>query len=209
MGKGAGVPDRKKKPAARTGARQRSTKETSIAVEWSLDGTGRAEVDTGLPFLDHMLSLVAAHGRFDLGVKAQGDLEIDGHHTVEDIGLAMGQALALALGDKAGVARFGWAYVPMDEALARAVIDLSGRPFLAFRVELAQDRAGEFEAYLVREFFQALVNESKATLHLDSWHGISAHHTIEGLFKAFARALSQAAAIVPGQKEIPSTKGVL
>ena len=203
------MPDSKKKPAARTGARQRSTKETSIAVEWSLDGTGRAEVDTGLPFLDHMLSLVAAHGRFDLRVKAQGDLEIDGHHTVEDIGLAMGQALALALGDKAGVARFGWAYVPMDEALARAVIDLSGRPFLAFRVELAQDRAGSS-----RPIWSASSSRPWSTNQRPpciSTPGMASRPITPSrvLFKAFARALSQAAAIVPGQKEIPSTKGVL
>jgi len=193
----------------RTGRRERTTKETSILVDLRLDGAGLAEIDTGLPFFDHMLNLATAHGRFDLTVKASGDLEVDGHHTVEDIGLTLGAALAEALGDKAGITRYGQAYVPMDEALARAVIDLSGRPYLAFRAELNQDRVGGFESYLVRDFFQALVNESKATLHLDAWHGQSAHHTIEALFKAFGRALGQAVAMVPGSADIPSTKGVL
>ncbi len=203
------MPETKDKPAGRTGRRERKTKETSILVNWTLEGTGQAAIDTGLPFFDHMLSLAAAHGRFDLAVKARGDLEVDGHHTVEDIGLTMGAALREALGDKAGIARYGQAYVPMDEALARAVIDLSGRPFLAFRVEFAQDRVGDFEAYLIRDFFQALTTESKATLHLDAWYGCSTHHTVEALFKAFGRALGQAAALVPGRRDIPSTKGVL
>lgn len=180
-----------------------------MTLHLELDGSGRAEISTGVPFLDHMLSLLAAHGLLDLELKAQGDLEVDGHHTVEDIGLSLGLALREALGDKAGLTRYGQALVPMDEALARAVVDLSGRPYLAYRVELAQDKVGDFDTDLAHDFFQGLVNEARLTLHLDAWQGRSAHHVIEALFKAFARALAQAAALDPRRKGVPSTKGVL
>jgi len=194
---------------ARTSRIDRQTKETRVTLHLDLDGSGRAEISTGVPFLDHMLSLLAAHGLLDLELKAQGDLEVDGHHTVEDIGLSLGQALREALGDKTGLTRYGQALVPMDEALARAVVDLSGRPYLAYRVELAQDKVGDFDTDLAHDFFQGLVNEARLTLHLDAWQGRSAHHVIEALFKAFARALAQAAALDPRRKGVPSTKGVL
>ncbi len=194
---------------ARVGRIERKTKETEIRVELDLDGRGQVEAVTGVPFLDHMLTLFGAHGLFDLTLAAQGDLDVDGHHTVEDIGLALGMALAEAVGDKAGITRYGFSLVPMDEALARAVIDLSGRPYFAFRVELTQDRVGRFETGLVYDFFQALAAEAKMTLHLDAWHGRSDHHVIEALFKAFGRALGQAVALDPRRTGVPSTKGVL
>ena len=189
---------------------ERTTKETRIAVELDLDGTGRAELATGVPFLDHMLDQVARHGMVDLSVKASGDLEIDAHHTVEDVGIVIGQALAKAVGDKAGIARYGHAYVPLDEALSRVVVDLSGRPGLEFHVAFTRARIGAFDVDLAHEFFQGFVNHALATLHVDNLRGANAHHQCETVFKAFGRALRMAVAYDPRTGgAIPSTKGSL
>ncbi len=197
-------------PAARTARVERNTRETRITVEVNLDGSGRAQLDTGLPFLDHMLDQVARHGMVDLAVKAEGDLHIDAHHTVEDVGIVIGQAVAKALGDKAGLARYGHAYVPLDEALSRVVIDLSGRPGLEFHVAFTRARIGNFDADLTSEFFQGFVNHALATLHVDNLRGANAHHQCETVFKAFGRALRMAVARDPrASGAIPSTKGSL
>ena len=197
-------------PAARTARVERNTRETRITVELNLDGTGRAQLDTGLPFLDHMLDQVARHGMVDLAVKAEGDLHIDAHHTVEDVGIVVGQAVAKALGDKAGLARYGHAYVPLDEALSRVVIDLSGRPGLEFHVAFTRARIGNFDADLTSEFFQGFVNHALATLHVENLRGANAHHQCETVFKAFGRALRMAVARDPrAAGAIPSTKGSL
>ena len=197
-------------PAARTARVERNTRETRITVELNLDGSGRAQLDTGLPFLDHMLDQVARHGMVDLAVKAEGDLHIDAHHTVEDVGIVIGQAVAKALGDKAGLARYGHAYVPLDEALSRVVIDLSGRPGLEFHVAFTRARIGNFDADLTSEFFQGFVNHALATLHVDNLRGANAHHQCETVFKAFGRALRMAVARDPrAGGAIPSTKGTL
>lgn len=188
----------------------RDTTETQITVTLDLDGTGRATLATGVPFLDHMLEQVARHGAFDLEVKASGDLHIDAHHTVEDIGITLGQALAKAAGDKKGLRRYGHAYVPLDEALSRAVIDLSGRPGLEFNVEFTRPRVGQFDVDLVREFFQGFVNHAMVTLHLDNLKGRNAHHQAETLFKAFGRALRMSVELDPRLAgSVPSTKGSL
>ena len=189
---------------------ERHTKETRIAVELDLDGSGRADLATGVPFLDHMLDQVARHGMVDLSVKAQGDLDIDAHHTVEDVGIVIGQALAKAVGDKAGIARYGHAYVPLDEALSRVVVDLSGRPGLEFHVSFTRARIGAFDVDLVHEFFQGFVNHALATLHVDNLRGSNAHHQCETVFKAFGRALRMAVAYdARTGGAIPSTKGSL
>jgi imidazoleglycerol-phosphate dehydratase len=189
---------------------ERNTKETRIAVELDVDGTGRAELSTGIPFLDHMLDQVARHGMVDLAVKAEGDLDIDAHHTVEVVGIVIGQALAKALGDKAGIVRYGHAYVPLDEALSRVVIDLSGRPGLEFHVAFTRARIGSFDVDLTHEFFQGFVNHALATLHVDNLRGANAHHQCETVFKAFGRALRMAVAHDPrAGGAIPSTKGAL
>ena len=194
----------------RTAEIARNTKETQIRVRVNLDGTGRAQLATGIPFLEHMLDQVARHGLLDLDIEAKGDLHIDAHHTVEDIGITLGQAMARALGDKTGVRRYGHAYVPLDEALSRAVIDLSGRPGLEFRVEFARGLVGEFDVDLVHEFFQGLVNHMQCTLHLDNLRGTNAHHQCETLFKAFGRALRAAVESDPrAAGTVPSTKGSL
>ena len=196
--------------AARTARVERDTRETRIAVEVGLDGTGRADLDTGVPFLDHMLDQVARHGMIDLAVKAKGDLEIDAHHTVEDVGIAIGQAVAKALGDKAGLVRYGHAYVPLDEALSRVVIDLSGRPGLEFHVAFTRARIGDFDVDLANEFFQGFVNHALVTLHVDNLRGANAHHQCETVFKAFGRALRMAVARdARSGGAIPSTKGTL
>jgi len=188
----------------------RDTLETRIRVRVGLDGTGAARLDTGVPFLDHMLDQVARHGALDLEVEAQGDLHIDAHHTVEDIGITLGQAFARALGDKRGLVRYGHAYVPLDEALSRVVIDLSGRPGLEFHVDFVRARIGEFDVDLVHEFFQGFVNHAMATLHVDNLRGSNAHHQAETVFKAFGRALRQAVTLDPRQGgAMPSTKGSL
>ncbi len=195
-------------PAARTARVERNTRETRITVEVNLDGSGRAQLDTGIPFLDHMLDQVSRHGMVDLAVKAEGDLHIDAHHTVEDVGIVIGQAIAKALGDKAGLARYGHAYVPLDEALSRVVIDLSGRPGLEFHVAFTRARIGNFD--LTSEFFQGFVNHALATLHVDNLRGANAHHQCETVFKAFGRALRMAVARDPrAAGAIPSTKGSL
>ncbi len=187
----------------------RTTKETRIGVKLNLDGKGGAKIATSVPFLDHMLDQVARHGVFDLEIAARGDLHIDGHHTVEDIGITLGQAFARAAGDKKGVRRYGYAYVPLDEALSRAVVDLSGRPGLEYHIEFTRARIGEFDVDLVHEFFQGFVNHAQVTLHLDNLKGTNAHHQAETAFKAFARALRMAIEPDPRVKGIPSTKGKL
>ena len=187
----------------------RTTKETKIGVKLNLDGKGAAQIATGVPFLDHMLEQVARHGAFDLDISAKGDLHIDAHHTVEDIGISLGQAFAKAAGDKKGVRRYGHAYVPLDEALSRAVVDLSGRPGLEYRIEFTRARIGEFDVDLVHEFFQGFVNHALVTLHLDSLKGTNAHHQAETAFKAFGRALRMAVELDPRVKGVPSTKGSL
>jgi len=196
--------------ATRTAKVQRNTKETQIAVAVNLDGSGRADVATGVPFLDHMLDQLARHGLLDLTVAATGDLHIDAHHTVEDIGIALGQAVKEALGDKVGLTRFGHAYAPLDEALSRVVVDLSGRPGLEFHVPFARARIGEFDVDLTHEFFQGFVNHAQVTMHVDNLRGQNAHHQAETVFKAFARALRMAIAPDPrAAGTIPSTKGTL
>lgn len=188
----------------------RDTLETQISVKLNLDGTGKASLGTGVPFLDHMLDQVARHGMMDLEVQARGDLHIDAHHTVEDVGITVGQALSRALGDKKGVRRYGHAYVPLDEALSRVVVDLSGRPGLEFNVAFTRARVGEFDVDLVREFFQGFVNHAALTLHVDNLRGDNAHHQAETVFKAFGRALRMACEADPrAGGRLPSTKGKL
>lgn len=188
----------------------RKTAETDIVVEIDLDGRGHAEFATGVPFLDHMLDQVARHGMVDLVVRATGDLHIDAHHTVEDIGITLGQAFRAAVGDKQGVARYGHAYVPLDEALSRVVIDLSGRPGLEFHVPFTRAMIGTFDVDLAHEFFQGFVNHAQVTLHVDNLRGENAHHQCETVFKAFGRALRMAVARDPrAGAVIPSTKGSL
>ncbi|HEY5763550.1 MAG TPA: imidazoleglycerol-phosphate dehydratase HisB [Rhodocyclaceae bacterium] len=189
---------------------QRNTQETRIRVRIDLDGSGRGQFKTGVPFLDHMLDQIARHGMIDLEVEAEGDLHIDAHHTVEDIGITLGQAVAKALGDKRGVTRYGHAYVPLDEALSRVVVDLSGRPGLSFNVAFTRAWIGQFDVDLIREFFQGLVNHAALTLHIDNLRGDNAHHQAETVFKAFGRALRMAATVDPrAAGTIASTKGSL
>jgi len=188
----------------------RTTLETRISVRLNLDGSGQGRFATGVPFLDHMLEQVSRHGLLDLEVEACGDLHIDAHHTVEDIGITLGQTLARALGDKQGVRRYGHAYVPLDEALSRVVIDLSGRPGLTFQVDFRRSMIGSFDVDLVHEFFQGLVNHALFTLHIDNLRGDNAHHQAETVFKAFARALRMAVEYDPRTSgNVPSTKGSL
>jgi len=193
----------------RTAEVTRDTKETRIRARIKLDGSGAGKLDTGVPFLDHMLDQVARHGLFDLEISAKGDLHIDAHHTVEDIGITLGQALAQALGDKQGIRRYGHAYVPLDEALSRVVVDLSGRPGLDFKIDFVRARIGEFDVDLVHEFFQGFVNHAQVTLHVDNLKGDNAHHQAETAFKAFGRALRMAVELDPRVKGVPSTKGAL
>ena len=188
----------------------RNTLETQIKVRLDLDGTGQSRLATGVPFLDHMLDQVARHGQIDLEIEAKGDLHIDAHHTVVDIGIALGQAMAQALGDKKGVCRYGQAYVPLDEALSRVVIDLSGRPGLVFDVKFSRALIGSFDVDLCREFFQGFVNHALMTMHIDTLRGDNAHHQAETIFKAFGRALRMAVeADARTANSIPSTKGAL
>jgi imidazoleglycerol-phosphate dehydratase len=188
----------------------RNTLETQITVRIDLDGNGRSRLATGIGFFDHMLDQVARHGMIDLDIEAKGDLHIDAHHTVEDVGITLGQALAKALGDKKGVRRYGHAYVPLDEALSRVVIDLSGRPGLEYSVDYVRGLIGEFDVDLIHEFFQGLVNHAQVTLHVDNLKGANAHHQAETIFKAFGRALRVAVEPDPrAQGTLPSTKGAL
>jgi len=188
----------------------RNTLETRIAVELNLDGAGKVKLDTGLPFLEHMLDQIARHGLLDLTIEAKGDLHIDAHHTVEDIGITLGQAFNQAVGDKKGLRRYGHAYVPLDESLSRAVLDISGRPGLVFNCEFVRDSIGEFEVDLINEFFQGFVNHALVTLHIDNLAGNNAHHQAETIFKAFGRALRMALELDPRMTGVmPSTKGTL
>jgi imidazoleglycerol-phosphate dehydratase len=196
--------------SARTADVTRNTKETQIRVQVDLDGTGQAQLDTGIGFFDHMLDQVARHGLLDLTIDAKGDLHIDGHHLIEDVGITLGMAVAKAVGDKAGITRYGHAYVPLDEALSRVVIDFSGRPGLHMRVPFKASMVGGFDTQLAHEFFQGFANHALVTLHIDNLHGDNAHHQCETVFKAFARALR--AALEPDPRAagtIPSTKGSL
>ncbi len=193
----------------RTASIERKTKETDIRLSLNLDGAGEARLASGIPFLDHMLEQIARHGLVDLVIEADGDLEIDAHHTVEDIGICLGEALRDAIGDKAGIVRYGHAYVPLDEALSRVVLDFSGRPGLEYHVDFPRETVGGFDVELFREFFQALVNHARLTLHIDNLRGANNHNIIETVFKAFGRALRMAVARDPRQGGIPSTKGAL
>jgi len=193
----------------RTAQVSRTTTETQISVALNLDGSGSAKLDTGVPFLEHMLDQVARHGVIDLDITAKGDLHIDDHHTVEDIGITLGQALSQALGDKAGVRRYGHSYVPLDEALSRVVIDFSGRPLLTMNARFPDPLIGRFATALIHEFFQGFCNHAQATLHIDSLRGANSHHIAETLFKAFGRALRMAVEIDPRMRGVPSTKGQL
>lgn len=195
---------------ARKASVERNTRETQIRVELNLDGSGESRFESGIPFLDHMLDQVARHGLIDLTVIANGDRHIDDHHTVEDIGITLGQAFDKAVGDKKGIVRYGHSYVPLDEALSRVVVDLSGRPGLEYGVEFPRARIGEFDVDLFREFFQGFVNHAKVTLHIDNLRGRNAHHIIETVFKAFGRALRMAVSPDPRMGDVmPSTKGTL
>ena len=189
---------------------QRDTKETQVFVAVDLDGRGQSQLASGIPFLDHMLDQLARHGGMDLTVRAKGDLDIDAHHTVEDIGITLGMAVAKALGDKKGIRRYGHAYVPLDEALSRAVVDFSGRPGLEFHVKFTRARVGEFDVDLTHEFFQGLANHAQVTVHIDNLRGDNSHHQCETVFKAFARALRMALEPDPrAAGVVPSTKGAL
>lgn len=193
----------------RLGTVHRKTKETDIRVSFNLDGTGRANISTGLPFLDHMLDLFAKHGQFDLEVRCKGDLEIDDHHSVEDIAITLGQALVEALGDKKGINRYGEALVPMDEALCRAVIDLSGRFYLVYEANTKRQKIGNFSVELAEHFWRSLAETAKFNLHIDCLRGRNTHHILEGTFKATTRALRQAVDLNPRVVGVPSTKGSL
>lgn len=187
----------------------RDTLETKISVALNLDGAGTSSLATGLPFFEHMLNQVARHGLIDLDIRAEGDLEVDAHHTVEDVGITLGQAMAKAVGDKKGITRYGHAYVPLDEALSRVVVDFSGRPGLTYKVDFVRSRIGEFDVDLLQQFFQGFVNHAHVTLHIDNLKGDNAHHQAETVFKAFGRALRMALTPDPRSDALPSTKGKL
>lgn len=194
----------------RKAAVSRNTLETQVRVQLDLDGGGAARLDIGVPFLEHMLDQVARHGLIDLDIEARGDLHIDAHHTVEDVGITLGQAMRQAVGDKQGIRRYGHAYVPLDEALSRVVVDFSGRPGLEFHVPFTRARVGDFDVDLIREFFQGFVNHAGVTLHIDNLRGLNAHHQAETVFKAFGRALRMALELDPRLGTVvPSTKGSL
>lgn len=193
----------------RTAAVQRATRETDISVELSLDGTGKAQIDTGIPFFDHMLDAFARHGLFDLSVRAKGDLQVDGHHTVEDTGIVMGQAIAKALGDKKGIRRYGSFILPMDDALVLCAVDLCGRPYFNFDCSFPAERVGELDTELVREFFYAVSYSAGINLHIKLLDGVNTHHIIEAAFKAFAKALDMATGFDSRVTDVLSTKGSL
>jgi len=197
-------------PTARTASVHRKTGETDVYVTVNLDGTGKCQADTGIPFLDHMLDQIASHGLIDLDVRAKGDIEIDDHHTNEDVGITLGQALAQALGDRKGIVRFGHFVAPLDESLVQVALDFSGRPHLGYGLQIPTERVGTYDTQLVREFFVAIVNHAQMTLHIRQLDGINSHHIIEATFKAFARSLRMAVEIDPRRAgQIPSSKGVL
>lgn len=195
---------------SRTASVRRTTGETDVQVSLNLDGTGQCHADTGVPFLDHMLDQIASHGLIDLEIQAKGDIEIDDHHTNEDVGITLGQALAQALGDRKGITRFGHFVAPLDEALVQVALDFSGRPHLGYGLEIPTQRVGTYDTQLVREFFVAIVNHAQMTLHIRQLDGINSHHIIEATFKAFARSLRMATEVDPRRAgKIPSSKGVL
>jgi imidazoleglycerol-phosphate dehydratase len=198
-----------KKANKRSAKVRRATKETDIKLDLTIEGKGKSAIKTGIPFMDHMLTLVAAHGFFDLSLGAKGDVEIDDHHTVEDIGIVLGEAFNKALGDRKAIKRYGRGLVPMDEALASVVIDFSNRPFLLYHVDLKRGTAGRFDAQLIQEFFRAFVNRSGATLHINVMYGENTHHIIEAVFKAFGQALDEATMLDSRITEVRSTKGIL
>ena len=193
----------------RTATVDRETGETTVSLSLNLDGSGVPEVSTGVGFLDHMLELTARHGLFDLTVKAEGDTHVDFHHTTEDVGLCLGRAVREAVGDKAGIVRYGSLTLPMEDALATVALDLSGRPMLVWHARFPAAKVGDFDTELVREFFQAVANEGRLNLHVVLHHGVNAHHVAEAIFKGFARALRQAVTVDPRQAGVPSSKGVL
>ncbi|WAL59462.1 imidazoleglycerol-phosphate dehydratase HisB [Thermocoleostomius sinensis] len=204
------APSRDLEFLARTASIHRITGETDVQVSLNLDGQGHCQVSTGVPFLDHMLHQISSHGLIDLDIKATGDLEIDDHHTNEDVGITLGQALAKALGDRKGIVRFGHFFAPLDEALVQVTLDFSGRPHLSYGLQIPTERVGSYDTQLVREFFVAIVNHAQLTLHIRQLDGINSHHIIEATFKAFARALRMAIEIDPRRSHlIPSSKGVL
>jgi imidazoleglycerol-phosphate dehydratase len=197
-------------PSPRRASIERVTRETQVTVHLDLDGSGQYTLATGIGFFDHMLAQLAVHGRFDLTIQANGDRHVDGHHTIEDVGLALGQALRQALGDRVGIQRFGTAYVPLDEALTRVVVDLSNRPTLVWQVAIPVERIGNFESEMAREWFLAVANQAGMTLHVTTLHGSNGHHIVESCFKAFARALRDACAMDPRHAgQLPSSKGTL
>jgi imidazoleglycerol-phosphate dehydratase len=187
----------------------RKTSETDIRLNFLIDGTGSCDAATGIGYFDHMLTAFARHGQFDLAVKCEGDLEVDAHHTVEDVGICLGQAIGQAVGDKAGITRFGSAYVPMDEALARAAVDFSGRPYLVFNASFEEEIIGTFPSALAEEFFRSLTDHARINLHIDLVRGSNAHHAVEAIYKSVSRAIRTAVILDPGVRGIPSTKGVL
>lgn len=193
----------------RKSEKKRKTKETEVTVSLDLDGTGGYSVDTGIPFFDHMLVLMCRHGGLEAVIRARGDIEVDYHHTVEDVGITLGKVLKEAVGDKKGIARYGQASVPMDEALAEVALDFSGRPYLVMNVKVPSDRVGDFDRELADQFFQAVASSAGLTLHINLRYGSNLHHILEAVFKAFGLAISQAVALVPGRTDIPSSKGVL
>ncbi len=197
-------------PQSRRATVHRQTGETEVTVTIGIDGTGQCNVNTGIPFLDHMLHQIASHGLFDLDIQATGDIHIDDHHTNEDVGITLGMALAQALGDRKGIVRFGHFLAPLDEALVQVALDFSGRPHLAYGLEIPTQRVGTYDTQLVREFFVAMINHAQMTIHIRQLDGINSHHIIEATFKAFARSLRMAAAVDPRRSQaIPSSKGVL
>lgn len=199
----------RKKTNKRSAKVTRTTKETDIKLKLTIEGKGKSAITTGIPFMDHMLTLMAAHGFFDLTLDAKGDIEIDDHHTVEDVGIVLGEAFDKALGNRKGIKRYGRGLVPMDEALASAVIDFSNRPFLVYHVNLKHETTGRFDAQLIREFFRAFVNRSGVTLHINLMYGEDTHHMIEAMFKAFGQALDEATTLDKRITEVRSTKGIL